>query len=233
MRTPEPNTVGGTTDMILIGGAELHPALTQARSCASTRRLRRAALRGGAAVRERDSRSGVRRHDGDLGRDGATVAVVVALDDGRRAVLCLSAAGAATTREHRGACRPVRREACEADRSRDVLVDRLGCTAHEVRLVPEAGSARVLSETAATNADAARARPPLEAVEVSPVLAHPKVRREERPHEIFVEQKPVAAHTRPPSTQSGRQLARRWGIRSAQHQVHPVSRPLASRVSVR
>src|SRR5882757_8231554 len=70
-------------------------------------------------------------------------------------------------------------EAGQAGRPGHVVVDGVDATAHEVRLVPEAGTTGVLEEVLPPLPVRLRTSPPLQAVEVAPVLPHADVNRNE------------------------------------------------------
>src|SRR5262245_7927911 len=110
---------------------------------------------------------------------GATLAgVVLRLGDYRLDRRRLSAPCPAPRREHCAARWPHRGKAGQADRSVHVVVDRFDAAAHEVGLVPEAGSAGVPQILLPPQLVRLRVAPALQAVEVAPVLAHPSVRRD-------------------------------------------------------
>src|SRR5690606_32756983 len=116
--------------------------------------------------------------------------VELAFRDRRWGAVLLRQAEAAPGGEHRASSRLRRCEACQAD-SRHVDVDRLHLTIAEVCFVPEPGTAPVPQEALPPLAVRRRPRPPLEGVEIPPVLAHARMRWENGEHQVLVQQQAI------------------------------------------
>src|SRR5207249_2016173 len=88
-------------------------------------------------------------------------------------------------REHRAAGEHVWSEAHHPDGFLHVWVDGFHPTSHEVGLVPEACASGVGQEALPPYVVRFRAGPAFERVEVTPVLPHAAVRREQREYEVL------------------------------------------------
>jgi hypothetical protein len=99
--------------------------------------------------------------------------------------------GAVPGGEHRSTGGLERRELSEAQAARHVVADRLHAAAHEIRFVPEAGSAGRPQEVSPPLPMQWRTGLRLQFVEVAPILTHAEVQRDQRNDEILVEQEPV------------------------------------------